>query len=337
MERGRASTPVTLPSGAPSGVPFSVRGVTDPAQAEAVVGDFYLPNRLDVSARESRLDMSLTALRLGRLTVGRLGYGQEVRVVTDEARNFHVDVPIVGHAEMSAGKADLVASQWEDAAIFPPGHPARMRWSANCLQLCLMIPPGILEAQLEELLGRSVVRPLRFDFSMNLRGPIGRSWTDTLRLLARELDEGPGLLLHPYAASHVQSLLLDGLLLGQPNNYSADVEGRPRPGAAATITRIVDLINERADEPWSSTSLAREAHLSVRALQEGFKRDVGQPPMRYLRDVRLRRVHAVLRDARPGSTTVEAVASRWGFVHMSRFAAAYRAAFGEPPSSTLAR
>lgn len=47
--------------------------MTDPAQAEAVVGDFYLPNRLEVSARESRLDMSLTALRLGQLTVGRLG------------------------------------------------------------------------------------------------------------------------------------------------------------------------------------------------------------------------------------------------------------------------
>jgi transcriptional regulator GlxA family with amidase domain len=131
--------------------------------------------------------------------------------------------------------------------------------------------------------------------------------------------------------------LLDGLLLGQHHNYFEDVGGRSRPGAAAAIARIVDLVNERADEPWSSTSLAREGHLSVRALQEGFKRDVGQPPMRYLRDVRLRRVHAVLRDARPGSTTVEAVASRWGILHMSPFAAASRAAFGEPPSSTLAR
>lgn len=331
------STPVSLPSATAPDAPFSVRSVTDPDQAEALVGDFYLPNRLDVSARQSRLDMSLTALRLGHLTVGRLGYGQEVRVATDEARNFHVDVPILGHAEMSAGRANVVATQWEDAAVFPPGDPARMRWSADCLQLCLMIPSGILETQLEELLGRSAVRPLRFDFSMDLRGPIGRSWADTLRLLARELDEGPGLLLHQCAGPHVQSLLLDGLLLGQPHNYSEDVEGRPRPGAATSIARIVDVINERADEPWSSTSLAREAHLSIRALQEGFKRDIGRPPMRYLRDVRLRRVHAVLRDARPGSTTVEAVASRWGIMHMSRFAAAYRAAFGELPSSTLAR
>jgi hypothetical protein len=222
--------------------------------------------------------MSLTALRLGQLTVGRLGYGQDVRLMTDEATNFHLDVPIAEHAEMSAGRAELVATQREEAAVFSPGEPARMRWSDNCLQVCLMIPRASLDTQLEELIGRSVVRPLRFDFSMDLRGPIGRSWIDTVRLLARELDEGPGLLLHQYAGPHVQSLLLDGLLLGQPHSYSEEIGGRTRPGAAATIARDVDLINERADEPWSSTSLAREVHLSVRALQEGFKRDVGQPP-----------------------------------------------------------
>ncbi|GAA1148644.1 AraC family transcriptional regulator [Nocardioides aquiterrae] len=317
--------------------PVSVRGVTDPARAEALVGDAYLPNRLEVSPRASRLDMSLTVLPVGQLTVGLLGYGQEVRVVTDDASNFHVDVPVAGRAEMSAGRDSVVAAPWDEGAVFSPGEPARMRWSDSCLQVCLMIPPGILETQLEELVGRSMVRPLRFDFAMDLRGSIGRSCSDTLRLLARELGDGPGLLLHPYTASHVQSLLLDGLLLGQPHNYLEDVEGPARPGTTAIIARVVDLINERANEPWSSTTLAREAHLSVRALQEGFKRDVGQPPMRYLRDVRLRRVHAVLRDARPGSTTVQAVASRWGMLHMGRLAAAYRAAFGEPPSSTLAR
>jgi len=281
--------------------------------------------------------MSLTALRIGQLTVGRLGYGQEVRVVTDEARNFHVDIPTAGHAKMRAGGRDVVASPWDTAAVFAPGEPARMRWSADCLQLCLMIPPGILETQLEELLGRSVVRPLRFDFAMDLRGPLGRSWAETLRLLARELEEGPGLLLHPDTGSHVQSLLLDGLLLGQPHNYLEHLVARSQPGSHAAIARIVDLVNERADEPWSSTSLAREAHLSVRALQEGFRQHVGQPPMRYVRDVRMRRIHSDLRDARPQSTTVEAVASRWGMVHMSRFAAAYAAAFGERPSQTLAR
>jgi transcriptional regulator GlxA family with amidase domain len=59
--------------------------------------------------------------------------------------------------------------------------------------------------------------------------------------------------------------------------------------------------------------------------------------MSYLRGVRLRRVHEELQTAHPHATTVRAVASRFGFLHMSRFAAAYRDAFGEPPSHTLNR
>jgi AraC-like DNA-binding protein len=35
--------------------------------------------------------------------------------------------------------------------------------------------------------------------------------------------------------------------------------------------------------------------------------------------------------------TVAAVAHRWGFAHLGRFASAYRCRFGEPPSDTLRR
>ncbi|QWZ07381.1 helix-turn-helix domain-containing protein [Nocardioides panacis] len=310
--------------------------MSEPAQAEAIVTDFYLPHRLEVSPRQGDLNMSLTAVRLDQLTIGRLAYGQEIGLVTDEATNFHVDLPLAGHAEMSAGASEPVIAQWGKAAVFSPGEPAGLHGSADCSLMCLMIPRGSLEATLEELLGRSIGRALRFDFAMHLRGPVGRSWVDTLQLVLRELDDGPGLLTNQRAGRHVQSLLLDGLLLGQPNSYSEELAGGTRPGSSAAIARAVDLVNDRADEPWSSTSLAREVHASVRALQEGFKRDVGRPPMRYLRDVRLRRVHGDLQGASSKSTTVEAVAIRWGFLHMGRFAAAYRAAFGETPSTTLA-
>ncbi|MCW2827829.1 MAG: transcriptional regulator, AraC family, partial [Marmoricola sp.] len=80
-----------------------------------------------------------------------------------------------------------------------------------------------------------------------------------------------------------------------------------------------------------------EVHLSVRALQEGFKRDLGMSPLAYLRLVRLRRAHRVLEQATPESTTVAAVALGLGLLHMGRFAASYRRAFGEMPSETLRR
>ena len=319
-----------------SQVPLSVSGVSEPDQAEAMVTGFYPPHHLGVSPRERQLNMSLSVLRLGHLTIGRLTYGPDITLVTDVDTNFHVDIPVAGYAEMSAGRTDSLTTQRGKAAVFSPGAPAHLHWSEECSQMCLVVPRASLEAALEELLGQSVVRPLRFEFVMDLRGPMGRSWVDTLQLVARELDVEPGLLTRSRAGSHVQSLLLDGLLLGQPHSYSEEIARGTRPGSSASIARAVDLVNDRADESWSSTSLARAVHVSVGALQEGFNRDVGRPPMRYLRDVRLRRVHDVLRGAVPADTTVEAVATPWGFLHVGRFAAAYRAAFGESPSTTLA-
>ncbi|MFI7317109.1 helix-turn-helix domain-containing protein [Streptomyces venezuelae] len=59
--------------------------------------------------------------------------------------------------------------------------------------------------------------------------------------------------------------------------------------------------------------------------------------MQYLRRVRLDRTHRELRLAEPTTQTVTSVAYRWGFFHPGRFAADYRAAYGEPPSHTLRR
>ncbi len=103
------------------------------------------------------------------------------------------------------------------------------------------------------------------------------------------------------------------------------------------IKRAVELIEERPAEPWTSVGLATELHLSVRALQAGFKREMGMTPMAYLRMVRLQRAHAALREGSPGETTVQTVALSVGLLHQGRFAVNYRAIFGETPSETLRR
>ena len=75
--------------------------------------------------------------------------------------------------------------------------------------------------------------------------------------------------------------------------------------------------------------------MSVRSLQEGFRRSLDTTPMAYLRELRLEKVHQELAAADPAAVSVTEVATRWGFVHLGRFAAAYSRAFGERPSATL--
>ena len=108
-------------------------------------------------------------------------------------------------------------------------------------------------------------------------------------------------------------------------------------GSSTAVDRAVQLMESRPDEAWSTVELAREVHLSPRALQAGFRREVGMTPMDYLRDVRLRHVRTALVAARGQSTTVRAVATQFGFLHLGRFAATYRDRYGESPVETLRR
>jgi transcriptional regulator GlxA family with amidase domain len=83
--------------------------------------------------------------------------------------------------------------------------------------------------------------------------------------------------------------------------------------------------------------LAHHVHVSVRALQEGLRRSLDTTPMRYLREVRLRKVHEELLAATSDVTTVGAIVYGWGILNQGRFAGSYRAKFGETPADTLRR
>ena len=302
-----------------------------------MITGLYLPNRLDLAGDSAPLDMEVRGLRMGALTAGRLSYGRAVRLRTADAESFHVNIPLRGRVTSRSGLSDPVTTGPGEGLVFSPGEPAAMSWSEDSEQLCLMIPQACLEAELERLLGRSVGGRLAFDFAADLSTPLARRWRTVLDVLLGELEDPTDVTRNTHVGRHVEGLVLNGLLLGQRHSHS-DAAIRDRPtGMGTAIKRALALIEERPAEPWTSVRLAAKVHLSVRALQEGFRRDLGTAPMTYLRQTRLRRARAVLQAAQPDATTVSAVAVNLGILHLSRFAAAYREAFGESPSETLRR
>jgi transcriptional regulator GlxA family with amidase domain len=155
--------------------------------------------------------------------------------------------------------------------------------------------------------------------------------------LARETGRGDGLLGHRLAVANVQRLLIHGLLLTQPHNYVDALSDDGRPASQGVVRQAIDLMRGHPESVWSTAELARATGVSARALQKAFARSGELPPMTYLRHIRLHRVRAELADASRtrSSAAVTAVASRWGFVHLGRFAQQYRQLFGEAPSQTL--
>ncbi|MFM2067984.1 MAG: hypothetical protein RLZZ584_2893 [Pseudomonadota bacterium] len=110
-------------------------------------------------------------------------------------------------------------------------------------------------------------------------------------------------------------------------------------GTAATRQRVVRearrYMADHAEEPINVPDLCEAIHVSRRTLQYSFQDVLQMSPVTYLRALRLNGVRRDLR--RGGDEAVADRAARWGFWHLSRFAADYRHMFGELPSDTLRR
>jgi len=146
-------------------------------------------------------------------------------------------------------------------------------------------------------------------------------------LLSASLEE-PGQFAKPAAAHALENEVIDGLL-GRLDDHckAAGLVGRHR-----AARRAAAILHERCREDLSMADLCEAVCANRRTLHLGFLELYGIPPMKYLHALRLcgaRREILVSRDAKSRLTDV---AMAWGFMHLGRFSANYKAFFGELPS-----
>jgi AraC-like DNA-binding protein len=85
----------------------------------------------------------------------------------------------------------------------------------------------------------------------------------------------------------------------------------------------------------SVAEIGAELGVADRTIRICCQQHLNMGPSRYLRARRMQLVRRALRRADPSDTSVAQIARRYGFGELGRFAASYRARFGELPSATL--
>jgi AraC-like DNA-binding protein len=102
------------------------------------------------------------------------------------------------------------------------------------------------------------------------------------------------------------------------------------------IRMIEEWIDAHLADPITLGRLCAVAGVGDRYLESAFRAHRGQTPLQFVVGRRLARVRRSLLDPKPGDAVTQ-LAHDAGFVHLGRFAARYRSAYGEPPSETLRR
>lgn len=306
---------------------------TDSAEITDYIDRMYAGNRtrfLDVSpdATFTVTGVSTDTMATDRVR-GAIGYATD-----SEPFDYLVFEHLIAGRYLLRGGEELLMRPG-DVAVVPMG--VGLSFEVHDLDMSLLrLPMDRVTAMAEGQVGTPAGR-VRFQSAQPVSYAMGRYWRDLVGVVHRELMDPESPMGNPLVAEQATAGIAAAALTTFPNTaMTVDYVREPGPLTPMALRRATDYINANADRPLTLTDIAEAAGVTARALQHDFRRHYDTTPLGYLRRVRLERAHEDLCAAEPGDgRTVAAIAERWGFAHPARFAAAYTARYGQPPSYTL--
>jgi AraC-like DNA-binding protein len=307
-----------------------------PEQAIHLCETAYYPHRLRLLGPSKSFGLTQRVTSVGPLTVGDVTYETDVAIRFDEARaSYHVCVPLEGGLETRHRGQQVTSSPTLASVYRPDAEMVVTRWPTGSRHLAVKIDQVAVDSALETLVGRRAEFPIAFDAALPLKTSAVQDWVRLLMMINRQSERPDSLLRHPLIWDPLLESLIHGFLLVADHPYRDALDAPGEPARPAAVRDAMDIIETSPQMPLTTATLAMQCHISVRTLQEGFRRHLGMSPMAYLQTVRLRHAHRDLRSANPTHVTVASIAHRWGFSHLGRFAAVHKAMFGETPLQVL--
>jgi AraC-like DNA-binding protein len=148
---------------------------------------------------------------------------------------------------------------------------------------------------------------------------------------AVEIRSGP--LIDGEAAHGLEQQLIHALVdCFAAGPVGEDMSAHRHPELLARLDGLLEM------QPFLRvTEICVALGVSDRDLRRGCEEQLGVSPSNYLRLYRMQQVHRALRSGNPDAASITEVARQYGVRDLGRFAATYRARYGELPSATLRR
>jgi AraC-like DNA-binding protein len=305
-------------------------------EASSMLGKVLAPIRITLKENQSGFAATMHGIRLRNVSMLYLDLSVRAALeIPALGHYFGVHMPTNGYARCHHNGHDFEANTIR-ALVTSPRTALTMHFEDDSPQLLIRIEEQALVEYLTRLRGRRLTRPLVFHPEFDLTTEVAVRWHAAVQLLHTEVYQTGSLVQSGHGISGIEELLMNSLLHVQPSNYHDEFVRPVKQPGRRVVQEAVDYIDAHLAEAITMESIARNVHMSIRSIQQGFRDELGVSPMTYVRDRRLERVHEELADAIPGDgVTVTEVATRWGFNHLGSFAAEYRKRWGASPSETL--
>jgi len=303
------------------------------------------------------LDAALAVLSAERgvIRVRNCGEQARLRLVRDSIGSVVIDrVTLSADFDADVGPADvLVFGQVSSGAVSIRAQRTERRYARGEVYLAgqprsgrtltagageheqVVIDPDLIGQVAEPAPGQAA-GAVRFTGYWAVSQQAADMWRSAYGYVRDTVLADPASADHPLLVANAARLLAVTALAAFPNDAVTEPTVQDRhDGSPATLRRALAYIDEHAHEAIAAADVAAASSVTIRAVQLAFRRHLDITPTEYIRRIRLDYAHRQLLTADPGHESVTAVASRWGFSSPSRFAAAYRKAYGLRPSQTL--
>lgn len=298
----------------------------DPYRVSEYVNSHVGPHRIHLTTKQ-RSHAGLSHRAYGDLDLCALSYGCRVQVTCPALERFyHLQVLRAGRCLWRSRGEEYVFRPGE-LLLINPDDPVELTYSDDCEKFILKLPVHWVDAACERRQWKRSGEFIRFGSRHQLERY--RCLPRLLELLCLEAEDEQADAAS--SQQHYARIIAEKLLL----NVSNDAVRTPDKEVSPLFERIVHYIDEHVQQNIRPEQLARLSHISERSLYALFERNVATTPKHYIRERKLERIHAALRNPASGVRNVTEIALDYGFTHLGRFSECYRQKFGELPSETL--
>ncbi len=286
--------------------------------------------------RDAPAETVINGLWLRRISFSSFRYGFEASIApANDLATYILSLPVQGALRVADGDRRSIIGPGM-GVILSPGEPLAFDYPQHLHRVIVRISVDALTRQFALLTGGAPASPLRFNHVLGCgHTPFVALKRHLMVTLSRidSADLGPA----PNRASEeAESSILSAVILSLPHDKWDELTAPSRAPSPRSVRRVVDYIHANAQQPVTLGELVAISGVAGRTLFKHFRAFKGMGPMTYLRRIRMDCAREALAAADPGDT-VTAIALRWNFHELGRFAGAYRRIYGETPSATLRR
>jgi AraC family ethanolamine operon transcriptional activator len=150
------------------------------------------------------------------------------------------------------------------------------------------------------------------------------------------IESGSNVLVDEEAAHGLEQQLIEALI--ECLSTGSAIETLPAMyGRQDVALRLEALLQTQPARSYRMTEICSALGVSAQTLRLSCEEQLGMSPTEYIHRRRMELAHRELRHGNHDIPTISAVARTYGFHGLGRFAAGYRALYGELPSATLRR